>query len=80
MIAWIFVVNLERMLVPKLSVYLNFRRRYVDDTITFLTIVSVEYLLSALSNFYPKVKFTFEMEVESSRNFCTFYIIVIVMT
>ena len=32
----IFMVNLERSLVPKLNVYINFWRRYVDDTITFV--------------------------------------------
>ena len=35
-LAGIFMVNLERSLVPKLNVYLNFWRRYVDDTITFI--------------------------------------------
>ena len=45
--------NLERSLVPKLNVYLNFWRRYVDDTITFIKIGSVEYLLSVLKNFHP---------------------------
>ena len=45
--------NLERSLVPKLNVYLNFWRRYVDDTITFIETGSVEYLLSVLKNFHP---------------------------
>ena len=40
------MVNLERPLVPKLHVYINFWRRYVDDMITFVKIGSVEYLLS----------------------------------
>ena len=64
-LAGIFMVNLERLLVPKLNVYINFWRRYVDDTITFVKIGSVEYLLSVLNNFHPKIKFTYEMEVES---------------
>ena len=68
-LAGIFMVNLERSLVPKLNVYLNFWRRYVDDTITFIKIGSVEYLLSILNNFHPKIKFTYEMEVESKLTF-----------
>ena len=68
-LAGIFMVNLERSLVPKLNVYLNFWRRYVDDTITFIKIGSVEYLLSILKNFHPKIKFTYEMEVESKLTF-----------
>ena len=30
---------------------------------------SVEYLLSVLNNFHPKIKFTYEMEVESKLAF-----------
>ena len=35
-LAGIFMVNLEMSLVPQLNVYINFWRRYVDDTITFV--------------------------------------------
>ena len=41
----------------------------MDDTITFVKIGSVEYLLSVLNNFQPKIKFTYEMEVESKLAF-----------
>ena len=54
-LAGIFLVNLERSLVPKLNVYLNFGRRYLDNTITFIKLGSVENLRSVLSNFYPKI-------------------------
>ena len=67
--AGIFMVNLERSLVPKLNVYINFWRHYVDDTITFVKIGYIEYLLSALNNFHPKIKFTYEMEVDSKVAF-----------
>ena len=42
-------------------------RRYVDDTVTFIKIESVEYLLSIVNNYleHPKIKFTYEMEVVS---------------
>ena len=59
------MVNLEKSLVTKLNVYINFWRRYVDDAITVVKTGSVEYLLSVLNNFHPKIKFTYEMEVES---------------
>ena len=54
-----------RSLVPQLNVYINFWRRYVDDTIPFVKIRSVKYLLSVLNNFHPKIKFAYEMEAES---------------
>ena len=41
-LARIFMVNLERSLVPNLNVYINFWRRYMNDTITFVKIGSVE--------------------------------------
>ena len=41
----------------------------MDDTITFVKIGSVEYLLSVLNNFHPKIKFTYEMEVDSELAF-----------
>ena len=63
------IENLERTLVPMLNVCFNFWRRYVDYTITFIKIVSAEYLLSVLNDFYPKIKFTYEMEVESNLAF-----------
>ena len=43
-LAGIFMVNLERLLVPKLNVYINFWRRYVDDLIALVKIGSVECL------------------------------------
>ena len=64
-LAGILMVNLERSLVPKLNVYINFWKRSVDDTINFVKIGSVEYLLSVLNNFPPKIKFTYEMERQS---------------
>ena len=69
LLAGIFMVNLERSSIPQLNVYINFWRRYVDDTITFVKIGSVEYLLSVLNNFQPKIKFTYEMGVESKLAF-----------
>ena len=62
-------MNLEKSLVPKLNVCINFWSRYMDNTITFVKIRSVEYLLSFLKNFHPKIKFTYEMEFESKLAF-----------
>ena len=65
----IFMVNL--CMVPKLNVYIHFWRRYVDDAITFIKTGSfdLEYLLSVLNKFHPKIKFTYEMEVDSNLTF-----------
>ena len=63
------MVNLERSLVPKLNVYVNFWRRYGDGTITFVKIWSLGHLLSVLNIFHPKMKFTYEMELDSKLVF-----------
>ena len=60
-LARIFMVNLERSLVPKLNVFLNFWRRYMDNMITFIKIGYVE-------NFVICLKFTYEMEVDKSSH------------
>ena len=41
----------------------------MDDTISFVKIGSVEYLLSVLNNLQPKIKFTYQMEVKSKLAF-----------
>ena len=68
-LAAIFMVKLERSLARKLNVYLNYWRRFADDTITITEIRAVEYLLSASKNFPSKINFTLEMEVESKLAF-----------
>ena len=47
-LAGIFMVYLERSLVPLLTARLSFWKRYVDDTITFVKIGTVDHILSML--------------------------------
>ena len=70
-LAGLLVVNLENSLVSKLNIYINFSRRYVDDTIIFVKIGSVESFLSVLNNFHLRIKFTYEMAVESKSGTIT---------
>ena len=68
-LAGIFMVSLESLLVAKLNVSINFWRLCEDDTITFVEIGTVEDLLSVLNNFHLKIKFTYKTEVESKLAF-----------
>ena len=61
-LAGIFMVDLERSLVPLLTAELSFWKRYVDDTITFVKIETVDHILSMLNNFHPNIRFTYETE------------------
>ena len=64
----IFMVELERSLIP------NFRkikcwRRYVDGTVCFVKIVSIEYIRSVLNSFHKNIQFTDEVEGNAKLSF-----------
>ena len=65
----IFMVELERIVVPTLATHLRFWRRYVDDTICFVKMGSIECILSVINNFHEKIKFTYEIEKDSKLSF-----------
>ena len=62
-LANIFMVELERNLIPILKDHLSCWRRYVDDTICFIKNGSVEHVLSTLNNFHSSIKFTIKQKV-----------------
>ena len=51
-LADIFMVELERIVVPTLATHLRFWGRYGDDTICFVEIGSIENILSVINNFH----------------------------
>ena len=61
-LANIFMVELESVLVPKLNDYVKKWRRFVDDTFVYVTRGSIEYVLSVLNSFHDNVKFSYEQE------------------
>ena len=64
-LAGIFMVELERSLVPKLSNYIKFWRRFVDDTITFANIEAIYHILTVLNSFDPNIQLIYEAEENS---------------
>ena len=48
----IFMVYLERSFVSLLAAELSLRKRYVDDTITFIKIGTVDHILFMLNTFF----------------------------
>ena len=48
-LAEIFMVELERSLVPKLSNYIKFWKRFADDMITFANIEAIDHILTVLN-------------------------------
>ena len=52
----IFMVDLEKSLVPLLTAELSFWKRHVNDTITFVKTGTVDHILSMLNNFHPNIQ------------------------
>ena len=68
-IANIFMVQLEKTLVPQLEGMVDLWYRYVDDTFTFIRKDCVEAVLEQLNGFHPSIQFTFEKEAENRISF-----------
>ena len=56
------MIELEKSLLPELVSYKKYCKRSVDDTIYFIKIENVEYILSVLNGFDNNIEFTFEEE------------------
>ena len=61
-IAAIFMVELERNLLPTLSQYMISWKQYVDDTNSFVKVDFIEHVLNALNSFHANITFTYEQE------------------
>ena len=65
----IFMVRLERNLIPILKNHLSYLKRYVNDTICFIKNGSVVHVLSTINNFHSSIKFTYETESGNKLSF-----------
>ena len=65
----IFMIELENSLLPKLTKYITFWKRYVDDTICFVKISTTEFIISVLNSFDKNIQFTFEEENDETIPF-----------
>ena len=61
-IANIFMLEFESVLVPKLNDHVKKWRRFVDDTFVYVKYGLIEYVLSILNSFHDNIKFTCEKE------------------
>ena len=61
-LANIFMVELERTIIPSLSDKIKFWKRYADDTIAFVKTDEIKNALSSFNSYYSKIKFTIEIE------------------
>lgn len=68
-LAGIFMVHLERTLMPKLEKFIKPWKRYVDDTITYIKPGSINVVINILNNFHQNIKFTYELEKDGKISF-----------
>ena len=68
-IANIFMVKLEELMVPKLAGKMSLWYRYVDDTFTFVKDGEIENILEVLNSFHSNIKFTYEVENDNKISF-----------
>ena len=68
-IAGIFMVELERTLLPRLTEYMTPWKRYVDDTIATRKLTSIDHVLMILNTFHKNIKFTYELEINKKISF-----------
>ena len=65
----IFMIELETSILPELTYYIRFWKRYVNYTICFIKVGSVNYILSVLNSFDVNIEFTYELEHEGKLPF-----------
>ena len=68
-IADIFMVELERNLLPMLPQYMTSWKRYIDDTISYVKVDCIENVLNTLNSFHANISFTYEQECDSMISF-----------
>ena len=68
-LANVFMVELEKSLVPQLGDNIKLWYRYVDDTFTIIRKGKVEEVLASLNRFHESIKFTYEKEKDGVISF-----------
>ena len=65
----IFIVELERTILPTLKEHMSPWKVYVDDTISYIKEESIEHVLSKLNGYHENIEFTYEIETDGKRPF-----------
>ena len=68
-LANIFMVDLKRNILTTLSNDILLWKRYVDDTICFIKLTSINKVLETLNSYHTNIKFTIEIESENKISF-----------
>ena len=74
-LAGIFMVELERTILPTLKEHMTPWKRYVDDTISYIKEESIEHVLSKLNGYHDNIEFTYKIENEGKLLFLDILVI-----
>ena len=58
----IFIIELEKAILPKLTESIKCWKRYVDDRISFVKLGTLNHIITKLNSFDKNIEFTFEEE------------------
>ena len=68
-LANIFMLELERSVIPTLMDKMKCWTRYVDGTLFYIKTDSIAYVLEMLNGFHRNIQFTYEVETDSKISF-----------
>ena len=74
-IAGIFMVELERSLLPMLSSYMTSWKNYMDDTIAYVKTDDIDHVLSILNLFHGNISLTYDQEINGKMSFLDIFIL-----
>ena len=69
LLANIFIISLEEKVLPNVSNYLCYWKRYVDDTYAYVVPEKIDFILKELNSDYLNIKFTYELEENNKITF-----------
>ena len=62
LLANIFMISLEEKVLPNVSNYLCYWKRYVDDTHAQVVPEKIDFILKELNSYHPNIKVTYKLE------------------
>ena len=68
-LADIFMIELEKAILPELAECIKHWKRYVDDTISLDKLGTINYIITKLNSFDSNIQFTFEEEDKGTLPF-----------
>ena len=73
-LGYIFLVELDRSVIPTLTDKMMCWTRYVDDTLCYIKTDSIDYVLKMLNGFHRNIQFTYEVETDSKILFLDVFV------